>query len=214
MSSGTLPIRPNEKGGLRAALVACDLRSYAAPWPRIRVRLFNRIRRRGRMSACPTCGLSSPRQRSNPLLGNRCLPREPGGKLQRRPRRLNRKRALPLRRKSRAAAHVAVDDRTSWKLLAPTPPSREMKHTGSRSAVTSITARAAKRAARSRELKKSAHPDAVRRGASPPARAGGAPYNAPVVVQWPHKSVLSIATIRSGEEANKRKGRPESRPGF
>ena len=166
------------------------------------------------MSACPTCGLSSPRQRSNPLLGNRCLPRERGGKLQRRPRRLNRKRALPLRRKSRAAAHVAVDDRTSWKLLAPTPPSRQMKHTGSRSAVTSITARAAKRAARSRELKKVRAPGCGQARGKPAGARRGAPYNAPVVVQWPHKSVLSIATIRSREEANKRKGRPESRPGF
>jgi Rap1a immunity proteins len=46
----------------------------AAPWPRNQVRLFNRIRRRVRMSACPTCGRSSPRQCSNPSPGNRCSP--------------------------------------------------------------------------------------------------------------------------------------------
>jgi hypothetical protein len=49
-------------------------RSYAAPWPQITVRPFSRIRRRAEMSACPTCERSSPRQRSNPSLGNRCLP--------------------------------------------------------------------------------------------------------------------------------------------
>jgi hypothetical protein len=30
-----LPHAPNEKSSLRAALVACDLRSFFAPWPRI-----------------------------------------------------------------------------------------------------------------------------------------------------------------------------------
>jgi hypothetical protein len=50
-----------------------DLRFYAAPWLRIRVRLFNRIRRRARMSASPTCGRSSPRLRSSPAQVNHCL---------------------------------------------------------------------------------------------------------------------------------------------
>ena len=64
-----------------------SLDPYVAPWPRIRVRLVNRIRRRARMSASPTCERSSPRQRSNPLPGNRCLPHWRGGK----PHRQNRK---------------------------------------------------------------------------------------------------------------------------
>jgi hypothetical protein len=39
------------------------------------------------MSACPICEQSSPRQRSSPALGNRYLPHQRGGKLQRRPHR-------------------------------------------------------------------------------------------------------------------------------
>src|ERR1700677_5038906 len=89
------------------------------PWPRIRVRRFNRIRRRARMSASPTCERSSPRQRSSPALACHCLLLWSDGKLQREPHRQDRKRALPLRRRSRAAAHAAVGDKTSQKLLAP-----------------------------------------------------------------------------------------------
>jgi hypothetical protein len=60
-------------------------------WPELRVRPFNRIRRRARMSACPICERSSPRQRSSPAPGNHCLLLRRAGKLQRRHHRQNRK---------------------------------------------------------------------------------------------------------------------------
>jgi hypothetical protein len=53
-------------------------------------------------------------------------------------------RALPLRRKSRAAAHVPFDDKTSWKLWPPSVLHRKTKHNASRGAVTAITARSKK----------------------------------------------------------------------
>ena len=72
------PPRPHgvnlNKKGPPVSRPFCDLRFYAAAGRRIRVRPFNRIRRRAGMSACPTCERSSPQQHSNPLLGNRCLP--------------------------------------------------------------------------------------------------------------------------------------------
>jgi hypothetical protein len=68
-----VPLRQKE-GGFKPPPRLRGRRYYAAPWPRIRVRLFNRIRRRARMSACPTCRRSSPRQRSSPAPGDHCLP--------------------------------------------------------------------------------------------------------------------------------------------
>jgi hypothetical protein len=145
----------------------------AAPWPQITVRLFNRIRRRARMSASPTCGRSSPRQRSSPAPGNHCLLLRRAGKLQRRPRCQNRKGALPLQRKSRAATHAAVGDKTSWKLLAPTPLSRQIKQTGSRSAVTSITSPRSKKGGPLPRIKKVPAPGCVQaRGKPAGARRG------------------------------------------
>ena len=67
------PPRPHgvnlNKKGPPVSRPFCDLRFYAAAGRRIRVRPFNRIRRRAGMSACPTCERSSPQQHSNPLLG-------------------------------------------------------------------------------------------------------------------------------------------------
>jgi hypothetical protein len=79
------------KRAARSRPLACDLRFYAAAGRRIRVRPFNRIRRRAGMSTCPTCERSSPRQRSNPSPGNHCLLLRRAGKLQRTHHRQNRK---------------------------------------------------------------------------------------------------------------------------
>jgi 3-oxoacyl-[acyl-carrier protein] reductase len=62
-STQSTPSRANLPSSLRRA---CMQRGF--------VHLFNRIKRRARMSTCPTCERSSPRQCSNPSLGNRCLP--------------------------------------------------------------------------------------------------------------------------------------------
>jgi hypothetical protein len=158
-----------------------EARTCSAAWAPEQGPPFNRIGRRAQMSACPTYERSSPPQRSSPAPGNHCLLLRRADKLRRRHHRQNRKGALPLRRRSRAATHVAVDDRTSWKLRAPTPLSRQIKHS-SRSAVTGITA-PSKRAARSHELKKVPAPDAVGARGKPAGARRGTPFNAPAVVQ-------------------------------
>jgi hypothetical protein len=107
---------------------------------RIRDPPVNRIRRRAGMSACPTCERPSPRQRSNPSLEGIAACLTARRQLQRRPHRQNRRRVLPLRRKSRAAAHVVVGDKTSWK-YSWSPPQYLEKHNAPRGAVTGITAR-------------------------------------------------------------------------
>ena len=111
---------PNKKGAPKAApryFARTARRDGSLDAVADQGRSLNRIRRRARMSASPICGRSSARQRSSLALENHCLLPRRGGKLQRRPRCQNPKRAHPLRRKSRAAAHVAVGDRTSRKLL-------------------------------------------------------------------------------------------------
>jgi hypothetical protein len=162
------------------------------------------------MSASPTCGRSSPRQRSSPAPGNHCLLLRRAGKLQRRPRCQNRKGALPLQRKSRAATHAAVGDKTSWKLLAPTPLSRQIKQTGSRSAVTSITSPRSKKGGPLPRIKKVPAPGCVQARGKPAGARRGAPYNAPVVVQLPHKSALSIATKGVERKPTNEKGGPKA----